>query len=118
MKTHAPRFRPRFEALEDRRCPAVSVSVVDGHILKVDGDRGNNAVIIAQDGDQVTVTGDGSSPVTYTGIDTARVNTWAGDDIITIHCTDKNKRIAEFHFDMDLGAGDDMVTLLVPPEAP
>ena len=97
------------------------MSVVDGHILQIVGDRGDNSVVIAQVDDQSTVTGDGSTPITYTGIDAVRVNTWAGDDSVSLTCRFTSfAQPSNFSFALRLGAGNDTFQLSIPraPEMP
>lgn len=111
------RFQPRLEALESRWCPAMTVAVLDDHILEVLGDRGDNDIEFEIRGSQIDVTGDGSAMKIFTGIDTVRVNTWAGRDNVRLVVA-QPPTDPDFSFVAGLGAGDDLFTLLVPPEAP
>src|SRR4051812_36925814 len=62
-------FRPRLEALEDRWCPSCTVSVVDGHLLQVVGDRADNHIDIVGNGlGGIQVAADGAPARTFTGI--------------------------------------------------
>ena len=109
-------FSPRLEILEDRWCPAVTTRVVEGHILQVFGDRGANVIEINQHGSQVSVTGDGARTQTFSGIDTIRVNTWAGDDLVRFFFEPNDSRPrAEYSFAADLGAGNDSFTFVALP---
>jgi hypothetical protein len=120
MKKHMKRrterkhsLQPRLEDLESRRCPAVTMSVLEGHILEVLGDRGNNVIELVNNGSQISVMGDGAPTQTFTGIDTIRVNTWTGRDNVRL-VIETPPPDPDFSFAVDLGAGDDFFTLLIP----
>ena len=63
------------------------------------------------------MTGDDAPMQTFTGIDMIRVNTWAGRDSVRL-VTATPPPEPDFSFFADLGAGDDILTLLVPPPDP
>jgi Ca2+-binding RTX toxin-like protein len=110
-------FRPRLEVLEDRRCPAVTWSVLEGHILAVMGDRGNNTIGVVVRGDQVDVTGDDAPVQSFTGIDSIRVNAWAGRDTVRVVIAAPPPD-PDFSFAANLGDGDDFFNLSVSPPDP
>lgn len=109
-------FQPRLEVMEDRCCPAVTMAVLDGHILQVLGDRGDNVLDFAQRGSELNLTFNGSSMRTFTGIDTVRVNTWAGRDTVRL-VLETPPPAPDFSFTADLGAGDDLFGLMIPAQA-
>jgi len=111
-------FSPCLEVLEDRRCPAVTMRVLEGHILEVMGDQGNNRIEIHRIPEQLRVMADDAPPRMFTGIDTIRVNTWAGDDSVRFFFEpDMPPSQMGFSFSADLGAGNDSFFLFVPAES-
>ncbi len=109
-------FAPRFETLETRFCPAVSV-VASGHTLLIQGDDTANRVSITDDGSG-QVTAEISSPtaqssLTALGIDTIQVNAGNGDDIVNYSL--RGNLIQNLNLVVRLGSGNDRVdTSLLP----
>src|SRR5688572_30593791 len=83
------RFIPRLEAFEGRDCPAVS-AVINGGLLTVTGDGGNDTVQITFDDGQYTATITGSSgSSTATGpVAAITVLTKGGSDNVVFNAVD------------------------------
>ena len=78
-------FRPQLEAVEERCCPTCSVAVLDGHVLQVRGDAGDDSVRVAEARDgTVSVTCDGDEPHRFTGIDRLLIDTGDGGDHVSV----------------------------------
>jgi hypothetical protein len=75
-------FRPRLQALEDRRCPSCVVRQ-DGDTLTITGDRNDNSIIVNYFGDGGTSAQcDGGSPQSFRGVRHIVLSAGAGRDSV------------------------------------
>jgi hypothetical protein len=106
-------FRPRLEALEDRRLLACTVSVSASGTLSVTGDNGPNAVQIVDNGSDlpgnVTVTCDGVTTTPSAAVAALKISTRGGNDVVGYTLAGplvgSSRRVS-----VDLGTGDDTWT--------
>ena len=123
-----PAFRPAFDLMEGRDCPAVTCSLVGG-ALTVLGDMGANAVTVSTAAQgSVEVTGDGQV-FDFTGVQSVRVATGDGNDQVVLRVLEGAGAPVGLTATVDLGGGDDTAEVTVvsftavnlsaaPPAAP
>jgi hypothetical protein len=124
------RFSPRVEVLENRLCPACTISV-SGSTLRITGDGAANRVFVGHNGaGGVTATCDTAGPRVAAGITKIIIDTRGGDDFLLVGLSDSNLTTplelqvalgsgadsfnmgvadinAELKVKLDLGSGDD-----------
>jgi hypothetical protein len=113
-------YRPRLAALEGRWCPSCTISVIDGHILRILGDETANRIDILQTSDGMTDVSCDGTTASFRGINAFDLATGAGNDFVTANFI--NPPDGEFDFRIALGVGDDAlqatVTQKVDTETP
>jgi hypothetical protein len=108
--SRSPRtFQPRFEPLEERWCPSVTVSTValnDGNLLKITGDSAADTVNISDLGNgHLDVTdGDGNVLGSADDVTRVRIETKGGND--AVHYTLANQLTNSQAIYVNLGSGD------------
>jgi hypothetical protein len=85
----AGRFVPRFETLEDRCCPSVTLAQ-DGDELHIEGDDASDTIAIVASGSVVTVSianaqGQAVFAQTFLGIEDIEVDLEDGNDTVFLH---------------------------------
>jgi hypothetical protein len=99
-------LRPRFERLERRDYLSCTV-FQRGEALVILGDREANRIDIAETREgEIAVSCDGGEAQRFAGVERIIVETFAGDDEVTAICPSDG-----FHFRVDLGAGDDRLSI-------
>jgi hypothetical protein len=109
MRAHSPNQLSRqIQALENRWCPASTITVDHG-IMKIIGDNEANIVTISHDGaGQVVAVGDGTT-VTADGIKRIIFDLKSGDDSVTVNTTGELTKQLDLR--MNFGDGDDSANL-------
>jgi hypothetical protein len=106
-------FRPRLEALEDRRLLACSVTASASGTLTIGGDNAANTVLITDNGSDapgnVTVTCDGTAMTPAVAVHAIRISTRGGNDVVGYTLTGPLSGSSR-SVRVDLGTGDDSWT--------
>lgn len=113
--THAHRFTPRFDLMEQRDCPAVFASVAEG-VLQVTGDRADNSIEVnTAAAGVVRVIGDGRA-WDFSGVQAIQIATGDGNDNVRLNVAEQPAAFAVTAA-VNLGGGDDTFRLAVTSAA-
>src|SRR5262245_44341914 len=91
------RYYPRFDGLEQRWCPAATVSVKDFTTVLIKGDEAANVVVVNDQGNgDLSVIVDGGAATQFTNVKKVIFKGAAGDDSFTynlLNATTENLRV-------------------------
>lgn len=82
MKTN-PRYRPRFDRLENRMCPALAWQQIGG-VLLISGVPTSGSVLVQETGVGSIVVHDGTRAAAFTSVSSLSVSLGAGNDTVMI----------------------------------